>query len=122
MKARTHKLIGTIVTATAAAGILAGGALAQAPPDWVERAAGARTATVSTKSTFVPLPDWVERAGNRNGASGRIAVASTVRSAPDWVERAVLRASHGPANVATASTVISVPDLVERAILRAIAR
>jgi hypothetical protein len=92
MKARTHKVIGTIAVAMGAAGVLAGGALAQSAPDWVERAAGVGTSSVNTASTVVPLPDWVDRAAKR-GHAATLATAPTRVSPPDWVERAILRAS-----------------------------
>jgi hypothetical protein len=93
MKARTHKLIGTIVVAMTTAGILAGGAHAYVP-DWFERAAGAESSTAGTASTVVPLPDWVDRTAKQGRAgSAKLATKSTVVSSPDWIERAALRAT-----------------------------
>jgi hypothetical protein len=93
MKARAHRLIGTLVVAITATGALAGAVLAQAAPDWIERAAGVGTSTVGVASPLSPPPDWAERAINRGGAgSDAAAITSTAVSPPDWAERAALRA------------------------------
>jgi hypothetical protein len=73
MKTRTHRLIVTLVVGITAAGILAGGALAEATPDVAERAAGVGTSTTGTKSTVAAAPDWVERAAQRRSGSFTLA-------------------------------------------------
>jgi hypothetical protein len=116
-------LIGTTALVITAAGILAGNALAQATPDWPERAvlrANAKTSglgTVGTASRIVPAPDWLERAVARANVKtsgiATVATASAVVPLPDWVQRAARRTKTAPL-----TTVLVVPDILERATLR----
>ena len=88
-------IIGTLISGVVAVGLLAGAALADAPPDWFERAAARgelEGAGVSVATTEAAPPDWFERAAARGKPEeAGVSVATTEAAPPDWFERTVAK-------------------------------